>query len=99
MDNVAAVSCHGAKNKWEDVAEVIQFVYDANYTTPFPNYDFAVENIPRIERKVRLLHRYKAFSDEELQQALTRLAEYRLLPESSGSPDTFYPVRISLEQW
>ena len=97
MDDVAAVSCHGAKNVLEDVAEVVQFVYDTNYT-PSAQYRFSPENIPRIGEKILLLHRYEAFSDEELHGALQWLAQdnLRALTGRSAYPEA--PViRISLE--
>ena len=97
MDDVAAVSCHGAKNVLEDVAEVVQFVYDANYTLS-ARYRFSLESIPRIEEKVLLLHRYEAFSDEELHTALRWLAQYNLRELTGRSAYPEAPViRISPE--
>ncbi|MDP3640208.1 MAG: hypothetical protein Q8R53_03335 [Nanoarchaeota archaeon] len=99
MDDVAAVTCHGAKNVLEDVADVVLFVYDVNYT-PSARYGISAENIPRIEEKLLLLHRYETFSDEELHTALRWLAQYNLRALTGRSAYPEAPViRISPEAW
>lgn len=98
MRAVAAVTCHGAKNVLEDVADVVLFVYDTNYT-PSARYSISAENIPRIEEKILLLHRYEAFSDEELHTALRWLAQYNRRALTGAAPPEAPRIRISPEAW